>query len=283
MKLSELRAACVSLLTKEGIERPFYVADIIIARTLCVQKSLLITKYDETVPPQKCEGIFALVRRRLTREPLSYILGEAEFYGRPFAVGPGCLIPRPETELLVEAMLKLVPQTGRFADWCTGSGCIGITLALERQGLSGLGVDCSAEALKYAAENIKKHAVGDRFKLLQNSEPSEAGVEPGSLDFIAANPPYIPVAEMPTLMKDVRDFEPREALDGGKDGVELYEKLFAVFPKLVKNGGFIGFETAGDEQCVLLNKMAPDCFVPVDKVYDYGGKLRHLIWQKINK
>ena len=280
MKLAQLRRECVDKLAKEEIERPFYVADIFLTRALGVTKALLVTKYDEEIPPQLCEGIFAQVARRIAREPLSYILGEAEFYGRPFCVGPGCLIPRPETELLVEALLKLAPAEGRFADWCTGSGCIGITMALERPGLSGIGVDCSAAALRYAAENIKRHGVADRFILLQNSEPELSGLPDSSLDFIAANPPYIPAAEMSGLMTDVRDYEPHEALDGGADGVELYQKLFAAFPRILKDGGFLGVETAGDEQCVLLNKMAPDCFVPADKVYDYGGKLRHLIWQK---
>ena len=280
MKLAQLRRECVERLTKEEVDRPFYVTDILLTRALGVAKPLLITKYDEEVPPRVCEGIFAQVARRLVREPLSYIIGEAEFYGRPFSVGPGCLIPRPETELLVEAMLKLAPSSGCFADWCTGSGCIGITLALERPGLTGIGVDCSAAALEYAGENIRRHAVGGRFKLLQNSEPSEAAVEPGSLDFITANPPYIPAAEMSGLMPDVRDYEPHEALDGGENGTELYVKFFAAFPRFLRDGGYLGVETAGDEQCVLLNKMVPDCFVPADKVYDYGGKLRHLIWRK---
>ena len=268
------------MLAESGVERPFYVTDLIVSRSTGVDRALLIARNDDEIPEQRCEGIFAMARRRVAREPLSYILGEAEFYGRPFKVGPCCLIPRPETELLVEAMLKLAPRSGRFADWCTGSGCIGITIALENPGLSGVGVDSSAEALAWAAENAALHGTEGRFSLILNSEPSEAPFSAGEFDFIIANPPYIPEDEMPTLMADVRCYEPDEALNGGKDGVELYEKFFECFPLFIKSGGYLGVETAGDKQCELLTKMAPGVFVLYDRIYDYGGKLRHLVWQK---
>lgn len=268
------------MLLENGIERPFYSADLIISRSVGIDKAHLITNGDIEIPMPSCMGIFSMVRRRVAREPLSYILGEAEFYGRVFSVGPGCLIPRPETELLVEAVLDIVPRSGTFADWCTGSGCIGITIVLELQGLRGIGVDSSPAALEWARKNIARHGVGDRFSLLLNSDPSDLVPPEPLYDFIVANPPYIPDDEIPALMKDVRDYEPHEALNGGRHGVALFDKFFAIFPSFIKDGGYLGVETAGDEQCELLTKAAPPSFVLHNRVYDYGGKIRHLIWQK---
>lgn len=280
MKLYELRSECVEILLKEGTDRPFYAVDLIISRVLGIERALLITKGEMEIPAQKCVGILSMTEERSRRVPLSYILGEAEFYGRPFEIGEGCLIPRPETELLVEEMLRACPNASRFADWCTGSGCIGITLILENDNLSGYGIDSSQKALDWAVLNTNKYNLNSRFDLICNSDPSVCGIESGSLDFIVANPPYIPTKDIDGLMADVRDHEPLEALDGGEDGADLYRLFFTHFPKLLKDEGLIGFEIAGDEQAEILLSAAPRDFVLTNRIFDYNGILRHLTWKK---
>ena len=280
MKLSELRSECLSMLLKEGIERPFYTVDLILSKALGIERALLIAKGYMEIPAQKCVGILSMTEKRSARVPLSYILGEAEFYGRPFEVGEGCLIPRPETELLVEEMLNACPDAERFADWCTGSGCIGLTLLLENQNLSGYGIDSSQNALNWADLNTYKYNLKSRFSLILNSDPSVCDIPPGSLDFIVANPPYIPSKEVNRLKSDVKDHEPIEALDGGEDGTKLYRLFFESFPRFLKDGGFMGFETGGDEQADILISMAPGNFVLMNRIFDYNGILRHLTWKK---
>ena len=281
MKLSELRSECLSMLLKEGIERPFYTVDLILSKALGIERALLITKREIEIPAQKCAGILSMADKRSRRIPLSYIMGEAEFYGRPFEVGEGCLIPRPETELLVEEILRACPGASRFADWCTGSGCIGITLILENSRLSGFGVDSSRDALKWAVLNNQKYKLESIFKLILNSDPCLCDIACGSLDFIVANPPYIPSKEIGGLMPDVRDHEPVEALDGGEEGIDVYRLLFSCLPKFLKTGGLLGFEIAGEEQAKLLEAIIPPNFVPMNRIFDYNGILRHLTWKKI--
>jgi release factor glutamine methyltransferase len=280
LKLSDLRSQCLGILLKEGIERPYYTIDLILSKTLGIERALLIAKDDMEIPTQKCVGILSMAEKRARRIPLSYIIGEAEFYGRPFEVGEGCLIPRPETELLVEEMLRACPEASRFADWCTGSGCIGITMILENDDLSGYGVDSSETALRWAVLNAKKYNLESKFKLILNSDPSLCNIGHESLDFIVANPPYIPSHEIEGLMPDVRDNEPLEALDGGEEGIDVYSLLFSGLPKFLKTGGILGFEIAGDEQAKLLMSIAPQDLVLMNKIFDYNGILRHLTWKK---
>lgn len=261
-------------------DRPFYAVDLLLAKTLNVEKAALITRYDDEVTSLVCEGILSMAKRRAGGEPLSYILGEAEFYGRPFAVGKGVLIPRPETELLVEEMLKYARGGDIFADWCVGSGCIGASILLETNGTRCVGIDSSLRALEWARINIKRYALRNRFKLIQNAEPQLAGFSDNYFDFIVANPPYIPSDEIPGLMRDVRDYEPLGALDGGKNGISLYKNLFDIFPLILKPGGYCGFEIAGDEQAEKLLKIVPKSLLLERKIFDYNGILRHLIWRK---
>ena len=197
MRLQELRRRARSLLVSSGAARPEYSADLILASALGLPRAALLWK-DCEVPQDKLAHAESMTARRASGVPLSYVLHEAEFYGYRFKVGRGVLIPRPETELLVEEALRLFPRgtEARFADWCTGSGCIAIALLLENPALSAIGVDKSRSALKWAALNRKLHGLEKRFELVRNGEPSLAPVADGSLDFIVTNPPYIPRREL---------------------------------------------------------------------------------------
>lgn len=281
MRLQELRRRSRSRLVESGTARPEYSADLILSAALGIPRAALLWNDGEVTDDELVRAESAL-RRRASGVPLSYVLHEAEFYGYKFKVGRGVLIPRPETELLVEEALRLFPKgtPARFADWCTGSGCIVIALLLENPSLIAVGVDKSRSALKWAAINRKLHGLERRLDLLRNAEPSLAPIGDGSLDFIIANPPYIPSGELAGLMSEVRDYEPREALDGGEEGTELFAKFFKAFPRMLKPGGLFLAETAGNAQVCSLDIMASREFVLVNKVLDYNGIIRHVIWRK---
>lgn len=279
MKLGELRNTLYMQLSDDGIERALYVVDTIISKILKLDKSLFIVNTELDLDAVVVNKITALVKRRLDREPLSYIIGESEFYGYTFNVGDGCLIPRPETELLVEAMLDYTSESSVFADWCTGSGCIGLSLLKETIGTKCYAVDASEEALFWAKCNAEKHHMGGRFIPILNPEPSTVNIVSGSLDYIVANPPYITKEEMIHLMKDVKDYEPHIALDGGKDGLDVYVKIIETAPFLIRKGGFLAFETAGDWQIEQLKRLVPNSYKIEREIYDYNGVKRHIIWQ----
>ncbi len=279
MKLGEYRKKTIEKLTCAGIERPAYVVDTLLSKILGADRAHIAAHGETEISDEKLCETEACVEKRLQRVPLSYILGEAEFYGYKFKVGQGCLIPRPETELLTEEMLKIAPQNGIFADWCTGSGCIAIAMLLERPDLKCVAVDASSEALAWAEKNRELHGLNDRLQLILNSCPAELSYE-NSFDFITANPPYIPEDEIQGLMKDVAAYEPEMALNGGKDGVEVYHLFFDTLPVFLKKNGYFGVETAGNRQAELLKQKAPSCLELAKEISDYNGILRHLIWQK---
>ncbi len=187
---------------------------------------------------------------RLARgEPLAYVLGEADFRGRLFACDPRALIPRPETEQLADAILAWAPLWRRrapaVADVGTGCGCIAITLALERPAGRYTGTDISSAALDLARDNAARHAVGGRIRWREAD--LLAGVEPGSLDAVVSNPPYVTTGDWARIPRAVREFEPRLALDAGPDGLAVIRRLAAhAWPALAPGGGL--FMEIGETQ-----------------------------------
>lgn len=183
----------------------------------------------------------SLVTRRTTREPVAYLLGTREFYGRPFVVQPGVLIPRPETELLVDVALEWVEAIGArtIADVGTGSGCIAITLALEVPGLTITATDRSADALAVAKANAG--VLGAADAIIWREADVLAGVD-GPLDLIVSNPPYIPERDRESLSADVRDFEPAQALFAGADGLDVIRQLIPQAIFRLRPGGALIME-----------------------------------------
>jgi release factor glutamine methyltransferase len=184
----------------------------------------------------------SLVARRATREPLAYIVGAREFWGLDFEVSPAVLIPRPSTELIVEAILDLFPERGaplRIADVCTGCGCVAVALARERSAASIVATDISLEALDVAQRNAARHDVSDRVRPLHTDLLD--GVD-GVFDAIVANPPYVLDDAGPALQPEVRDHEPALALFGGVDGLGLVTRLVETAPSRLRSGGFLVFE-----------------------------------------
>jgi len=184
----------------------------------------------------------SLVARRATREPLAYIVGVREFWGLDFEVSPAVLIPRPATELIVEAVLDRFPDAGvRFsmADVCTGCGCVAVAVAHDRRRASVVATDISREALDVARGNAERHGVANRVVLRQTDLLD--GVR-GPLDAIVANPPYVLDRAAAALQPEVRDHEPAVALFGGADGLSLVTRLVADAPERLRSGGYLIFE-----------------------------------------
>jgi release factor glutamine methyltransferase len=185
-------------------------------------------EFERPLDEEEVVRVRELVRRRATGEPVAYITGEKEFYGRAFRVTPDTLIPRPETELIVEHVLGLAKATNReqlrVLDLGTGSGCIGITLAAELPGAVVVITDISEGALEAGQENAQRHDVTGRVAVLRSSWWNAVDAEQ-EFDIVVSNPPYICTAEMAALPRDVGEFEPTTALDGGTDGLDAYREI----------------------------------------------------------
>jgi release factor glutamine methyltransferase len=216
-------------------------AELLIAHALGVRRLDVYLQYDRPLQDTELSAIRALLRRRGRGEPVAHLTGRREFYGLGFRVTPAVLVPRPETETLVERALGAARERGgavRIADLGTGSGCVACTLAAELPDASVTACDVSAEALAVAAENAEALGVGDRVRLV---EGSWAEGLPAGTDLVVSNPPYVTSEEMEELPREVR-FEPRLALDGGADGLDAYRSLLPAVAERAPGARWLGLE-----------------------------------------
>ena len=198
---------------------------------------------NDPAPEEGAAAFFDLIRRRLAGEPLQYLLGEWEFYGLPFEVGPGVLIPRPETELLVDRALAAAEgrPSPALLDLCSGSGCVPVALGKKLPGAKIWGVELSPEALGYFRRNIQRNRAENVFAVAGDVFAMPEEVTGRRYRVITANPPYIPRGELASLQAEVRR-EPALALDGGADGLDFYRRLPALCFPLLEPGGLLVFE-----------------------------------------
>ena len=229
-------------LESHGSSSPRLDAELLAATALRMRRLDLYLQFDRPLEETQLTAIRELVRRRGDGEPVAHITGEREFYGRPFTVSADVLIPRPETETVVELTLRRARSLQRdgegvrIADIATGSGCIAISLAAELPGAKLTATDLSEAALEVAAGNVKRHHIGDQVELLRGSwcEPLQGR----EFDIVVANPPYIPSMELDGLARDVREREPALALDGGSDGLDAYRALLPSLATVLAPGGW---------------------------------------------
>ena len=196
----------------------------------------------EPEPPGFRDQYLALIARRSDREPVAYITGRQEFWGLSFEVSPAVLIPRPETEIIVEAALEAHPAGGpafTFVDACTGSGCVAIAIAHDRPEARGVATDISGAALEVARRNAARHGVEERVRLVEGDLLAPAD---DVYDLIVSNPPYVRDGDRASLPPEVRDREPATALFAGPDGLDLVRRLVAEAPAKLKPGGLLIFE-----------------------------------------
>lgn len=206
---------------------------------------------NETADEDTCAAFRALIARRAKGEPVAYITGMREFMGLPFRVRPGILIPRPDTETLVEAVLEEAhPSSPRIIDLCTGSGAIAVSLAHFMPQASVCAVDISAICTETAAQNAAENGVCKRIHIVRADILADGFslTEPDApADILVSNPPYIETSELHSLMTDVKDYEPSAALDGGADGLVFYRKITAMAPSLLRPGGLLAFEVGHNQ------------------------------------
>ena len=256
MTVEELIFDTAYKLNQSGIESAKFEAGQMVAFASGKKMSF------EKLTDGECDLVSRMVQRRREKEPLQYILGEWEFYGLPFKVGEGVLIPRPDTETLVSAVLKHRPEGKKVFDLCAGSGCIGITLAKLGEAQVTM-FEKSLKALEYLKENIELNGVTAAVK--ECDVLTEVATE--KADFIVSNPPYIATKVIDTLSDEVKK-EPIMALDGGDDGLLFYRRITKEWKRALNDGGYLVFEIGFDQAEAVIKLLTDEGFSDVQCIKD---------------
>lgn len=219
-----------------------FEARLLLTRAAGLSIEQLVARGGDTAPVSVVSSLRELTARRIRREPMAYILGEREFWGLPFKVSSAVLVPRPDSETVIEAALSLMPERTRpwrLLDLGVGSGCLLLTLLREYPNATGVGLDLSEAALDIARSNAQALGVAERVRLVHGDwrSPGWEGQLAGPFDLVVSNPPYIEASAIDRLMPEVARFEPREALDGGPDGLAAYHRIAAAAANLLAPGG----------------------------------------------
>ena len=279
--IGDLRRQAWDLLRDAGIANAVRETDWLLASALGVPAHALILEGERPVSALQAEQAWSFFRRRAAREPLQYILGAQEFRGLDIAVTPAVLIPRPETELLVEEALRAVVDVKEpvIADVGTGSGCIAVAIAREHPGATMYAFELSDGALAVARSNAIRHGMRNRIRFIQ-ADLLEAcgGGSAGAFDAIVSNPPYIPEQELEELQPEVARYEPRMALAAGPDGLAFYRRLLREAPPLLKPGGRLIMELGfGQSEAVVHLARQSGAFALLECRNDAAGIERVLI------
>jgi release factor glutamine methyltransferase len=264
------------MLAAAGVDTPERDARLLVAAAIGGVPSDLLMRPERALATAEAVLLDGFVGRRAQREPVSRILGSREFYGREFAISPATLDPRPCSETLITAVLDISDEAGgrdaalRLIDIGTGSGCLAITLLGELPNATVLATDVSAEALAVAEHNAKVHGVGSRIAFAQRRSLQEIA---GRFDILVSNPPYIPAGDIAGLESEVKDFDPRGALDGGEDGLDLYREMARGLKDIVPRGWAVFEVGAGQARDVeqILRESTPN-----------GGSAHCRTWLDLN-
>lgn len=240
--LSELLVEAKDEFSKANLDTPHLDAKLLLQHATGYSSAEIISNSTQMLSSAQINHYLELRQRRLKREPVHRITGEREFYGRAFKLSDETLIPRPDTEILVEAVISETPLS--ILEIGTGSGAIAVSLAAELENVSILATDVSQDALSTANQNAKAHGVNEKIQFVK-ADLFE-GLK-GTFDAIISNPPYIPSAELVDLQDEVRFFDPSRALDGGIDGLDFYRSILAKAPKYLRDGGQIFLELGIDQ------------------------------------
>jgi release factor glutamine methyltransferase len=258
-------------LAAAGVENAPRDARLLLAHALEIEPVEVIMREIDAIDPVQLIAYEAAIQRRLAGEPVSRIRGWREFYGRKFKVTPDVLDPRPETELLVEQGLKRLPSNGRVLDLGVGSGCILASILAEHGDATGVGVDISPAAIGVAHENAAALGVVERARFIEGGWGATVEANAGPFDLVLSNPPYIAEEEFAPLAVDVRGYDPRIALTPGGDGLGPYRSILALSGKLVKHGGWIGFEFGAGQAAAVSSMMEAARLQDVEVFPDLAG------------
>lgn len=273
---------------QKQLDAPRLSAELLLSHVLGVPRIRLYTDYERELAEADLARYRDLVKRAAKHEPISYLTGKAHFFNLEFEVGPGVLIPRPETETLVENVLQFVRhhpgfESPRVFDLCTGSGCIAAAIAHNLKAATVVASDLDDQALAYAKRNFERLGLAERITLLKGDlfEALAELVDPLPFDLIVANPPYIASAVIPTLDENVRNYEPMAALDGGPDGLDPHRRILAGAAERLNPNGRVFLEIAYDQADLALEVAGQAPGLTDAKILkDLGGRSRVLTMTK---
>jgi len=275
-----------SFLGSRGVPEPNANVERLMQYVLGISRSDLLLRWDEPFPEEKAAKWQQLLHRRGEGIPVQYLTGEEWFYGLSFRVNEAVLIPRPETELLVERIVergrKLWPDGGVTAvDIGTGSGAIAVSLAVHCPGWRLVATDLSPAALRVARQNAERHRVAERILFREGDLLAPLMDIPMEVDVLVSNPPYIPSGDIPGLQTEVKDHEPRLALDGGEDGLDCYRAIIAQMEQLVRPPRLVGFEVGAGQAGIVAEWLkAAGHWGRVELIQDLAGIDRHVIAER---
>lgn len=273
----------VKQLTDACVDGPRLDAEVLLIHVAGINRAGLYSRWDELLASSSWEAYQSKIAERMQGRPVAYIIGTREFMSLDFAVNEQVLIPRPETEILVEWVLNELrgrtgPRQARLVDVGTGSGAIAISLAKYLPRAVVWAVDLSLGALEVAKDNATSNGVGQRVTFVQSNLLGGLGdAMTGQLDWVVANLPYIPSGQISGLQKEVHNFEPHSALEGGPDGLDLYRQLLPQAEQVLKVGGWIGMEIAFDQAAALTAILNSDKWEQIQVLKDYAGLDRHVV------
>ena len=259
------------ILNEAGIEESTLDARLLLEAVCGTNRNDLLVHGEQPVEPEAEEKYFGWIGKRAGRIPLQQLTGEQDFMGLTFTVNENVLIPRQDTEILVEEVLKELHDGMRILDMCTGSGCILLSLLHYSNDCEGLGVDLSAEALEVAGRNVLKVLTPEKAEHAHFLQSDLFEKVEGKFEIIVSNPPYIASAEVEKLMPEVRDHEPRMALDGTEDGLYFYRRIIEEAGKHLVSSGMLFFEIGYDQGQAVSELMRTEGYREVQVVQDYAG------------
>lgn len=261
---------------RRGLEGARLDAELLLAHALGCDRIRLILENRRELSAEELACFRELIKRRRSGEPIAYILGRREFYGLEFRVDRRVLVPRPDTETLVDVALERTRDRymfGKMLDLCTGSGCVAIAFAKARPTWRVTALDLSPDAIELAIENATR--LGTVFGLTFGVGDLDAPLAAReSFDLVTANPPYIPSPDIPALDVDIREFEPKIALDGGQDGLAVVRRVIEVGQRRLTTGGLLALELHHDQAASVSELMTAAGFVDLERRRDYGGHER---------
>ena len=282
MTVLEAIQKSAEFLGKRGVESPRLQTELLLAHLLKMPRMKLYLNFDRVLTVPETAALRELIKRRGLREPLQHITGATSFCGYEMTVNRHVLVPRPETELLAEAGWQFLatrpPESVTALDLCTGSGCIAIALAAKCPSATVVATDISAEALSLARQNATANGVAERIEFSAGDGfTALAAAATRAFDLIASNPPYIPSGEIATLDPEVRDFDPRLALDGGDDGLSFYRRLAAAAAEFLRPAGKIMLEFGDGQADAIKNIFESEKWIVEAVLADYSHRARILV------
>jgi release factor glutamine methyltransferase len=279
MILEETIKEASKVLKKYDIDSYALDAEIILSSIIGVSREFLLVNNNLDIPRKIVKKYYSAINRRINREPVAYIVGKKEFWSQNFVVNNSTLVPRPETEILIYKLINFYKNKKiNILDIGTGSGCILLSILKELSSSRGIGIDVSSKAIKIAKLNSKNLnlSLRSKFKVFDLRK-----FNIGKYDLIVSNPPYIPLRDIKNLTKDITNYEPLVALNGGYDGLDLINKVIYKSSTLLKTNGMLALEIGNNQYRKVSNILKKYKFVEFSKEYDYERNVRCIISTKI--